>query len=58
MGKRNENHTKVKFEAEKGAEPKQVKEMTAVKEKIKDPNYLNSAVIGATADRILESLGF
>lgn len=32
--------------------------VTAVKEKIKDPNYLNSAVIGATADRILESFGF
>lgn len=32
--------------------------VAAVKEKIKDPNYLNSAVIGATADRILESFGF
>lgn len=29
-----------------------------VKEKIKDPNYLNSTVIGATADKILESFGF
>lgn len=32
--------------------------VAAVKEKIKDPNYLNSAVIGSTADRILESFGF
>ena len=45
MGKCNENHTKVKFEAEKGAEPKQVKEMTAVKEKIKySPEMLVSAI--------------
>ena len=31
--------------------------VAAVKEKIKDPNYLNSAVIGSTADRILDSFG-
>lgn len=45
MGKHNENHTKVKFEAEKGAEPKQVEEMTAVREKIKySPEMLVSAI--------------
>ena len=32
--------------------------VASVKEKIKDPNYLNSAVIGSTADRILDSFGF
>ncbi len=32
--------------------------VAAVKEKIKDPNYLNSAVIGSAADRILDSWGF
>lgn len=31
--------------------------VAAVKEKIKDPNYLNSAVLGSTADRILDSWG-
>ncbi|MGI5058889.1 flagellar biosynthesis anti-sigma factor FlgM [Treponema pectinovorum] len=29
----------------------------AVKEKIKDPNYINSAVLGSTADKILDSWG-
>lgn len=28
-----------------------------VKEKIKDPNYLNASVIESTADKILDSLG-
>lgn len=28
-----------------------------IKQKIKDPNYLNSAVIESTADHILESFG-
>ena len=32
--------------------------VASVKEKIKDPNYLNSAVIGSAADRILDSWGF
>ena len=32
--------------------------VAAVKEKIKDPNYLNSAVIGSTADRLLDAWGF
>ncbi len=31
--------------------------VASVKEKIKDPNYLNSVVIGSTADRILDSFG-
>ena len=28
-----------------------------VKEKIKDPNYINSAVISSVADRFLDSIG-
>lgn len=45
MGKHNENHVKVKFEAEKGAELKQVEEITAVREKIKySPEMLVSAI--------------
>ena len=32
--------------------------VASVKEKIKDPNYLNSVTIGSAADRILDSLGF
>ena len=28
-----------------------------VKDKIKDPNYINSAVINSVADRFLESIG-
>lgn len=28
-----------------------------IKQKIQDPNYLNDAVISATADRIMESYG-
>lgn len=31
--------------------------VASIKEKIKDPNYLNQAVIGSAADRILESFG-
>ena len=31
--------------------------VAAIKEKIKDPNYLNEAVIASTADRILASYG-
>lgn len=31
--------------------------VASIKEKIKDPNYLNQAVIASTADRILESFG-
>jgi negative regulator of flagellin synthesis FlgM len=31
--------------------------VAAIKEKIKDPNYLNQAVISSTADRILASYG-
>ncbi|WP_296326035.1 flagellar biosynthesis anti-sigma factor FlgM [Treponema sp. UBA3813] len=31
--------------------------VAAIKEKIKDPNYLNQAVIASTADRILASYG-
>lgn len=31
--------------------------VAAVKEKIKDPSYLNNAVIQATADRILDAYG-
>ena len=32
--------------------------VASVKEKIKDPNYLNSVTIGSAADRILDSWGF
>ena len=32
--------------------------IASVKEKIKDPNYLNSVTIGSAADRILDSWGF
>ena len=32
--------------------------VASIKEKIKDPNYLNQAVIGSTADKILASFGF
>jgi len=32
--------------------------VASVKEKIKDPNYLNSVVIGSTADRLLDAWGF
>ena len=32
--------------------------VASVKEKIKDPNYLNSVTIGSAADRILDSCGF
>ena len=32
--------------------------VASVKEKIKDPNYLNSVTIGSAADRILFSWGF
>lgn len=32
--------------------------VASVKEKIKDPNYLNSVTIGLAADRILDSWGF
>lgn len=31
--------------------------VASIKEKIKDPNYLNQAVIASAADRILESFG-
>ncbi|MBR1535698.1 MAG: flagellar biosynthesis anti-sigma factor FlgM [Treponema sp.] len=31
--------------------------VAAIKEKIKDPNYLNQAVVASTADRILASYG-
>ncbi|MBR1722050.1 MAG: flagellar biosynthesis anti-sigma factor FlgM [Treponema sp.] len=31
--------------------------VAAIKEKIKDPNYLNQAVVESTADRILASYG-
>lgn len=31
--------------------------VASIKEKIKDPNYLNQAVISSTADRILASFG-
>lgn len=31
--------------------------VASIKEKIKDPNYLNQAVISSTADRILASYG-
>ncbi|MCQ2982013.1 MAG: flagellar biosynthesis anti-sigma factor FlgM [Treponemataceae bacterium] len=31
--------------------------IAALKEKIKDPNYLNAATIEMTADRILSSIG-
>lgn len=31
--------------------------VASIKEKIKDPNYLNQTVIGSAADRILESFG-
>lgn len=31
--------------------------VAAIKEKIKDPSYLNDAVIMATADRIIEAYG-
>lgn len=31
--------------------------VAAIKEKIKDPNYLNPAVINATAERIMTSYG-
>ena len=32
--------------------------VACVKEKIKDPSYLNSVTIGSAADRILDSWGF
>ena len=32
-------------------------EVSQVKEKIKDPNYINSAVISSVADRFLDSIG-
>ena len=32
--------------------------VASVKEKIKDPNYLNSVTIGSAADRISDSWGF
>lgn len=32
--------------------------VASVKEKIKDPNYLNSVTIDSAADRILDSWGF
>lgn len=32
--------------------------VASVKEKIKDPNYLNSVTIGSAADRLLDSWGF
>ena len=32
--------------------------VASVKEKIKNPNYLNSVTIGSAADRILDSWGF
>lgn len=32
--------------------------VASVKEKIKDPNYLNSVTIGSAAERILDSWGF
>lgn len=32
--------------------------VASVKEKIKDPNYLNSVTIGSAADRILDFWGF
>ena len=32
--------------------------VASVKEKIKDPNHLNSVTIGSAADRILDSWGF
>jgi len=32
--------------------------VASIKEKIKDPNYLNQAVIGSAADKILASFGF
>lgn len=32
--------------------------VASIKEKIKDPNYLNQAVISSAADRILTSFGF
>lgn len=32
--------------------------VASVKEKIKDPNYLNFVTIGSAADRILDSWGF
>ena len=32
--------------------------VASVKEKIKDPNYLNSVTSGSAADRILDSWGF
>lgn len=31
--------------------------IASIKEKIKDPNYLNQAVIASTADRLLASYG-
>ncbi len=31
--------------------------VASIKEKIKDPNYLNQAVISSTADRLLASYG-
>ncbi|MBQ0051127.1 MAG: flagellar biosynthesis anti-sigma factor FlgM [Treponema sp.] len=31
--------------------------IASIKEKIKDPNYLNQAVISSTADRLLASYG-
>lgn len=31
--------------------------VAAIKEKIKNPDYLNSAVIGSAADRIMDSFG-
>lgn len=51
MRKHSEDYTRVKFEAEKGAEPKQVEEMTAVKEKIK---YSPEMLVAAIEDVALE----
>ena len=31
--------------------------VAAVKEKIKDPSYINNAVLASAADRFMESLG-
>lgn len=51
MKKNSEGYTRVKFEAEKGAEPKQVKEITAIKEKIK---YSPGMLVAAIEDVALE----